>query len=70
MSARSNIVARSRIAPGPNAPRRRVMVAAAPADRVRALDDALVSLSLSKSSADVQRLYVAVQQLRDTMTGR
>ena len=48
----------------------KVELTAAPADRVRALDDALISLSLSKSSADVQRLYVAVQQLRETMTGR
>ena len=39
-------------------------------DRVRVLDDALVSISSSTSTADIRRLYAAVQQLRDFAGGR
>ena len=40
-------------------------LASAPVDRVRAMDEALVSISSSSSTADVRRLYAALQQLRD-----
>ena len=45
-------------------------LASAPPDRVRVLDDALVSISSSTSTADIRRLYAAVQQLRDFAGGR
>ena len=41
-----------------------------PTDRVRAIDDALVNLSLSKSTTAVRQLYLVVQHLRAAMTER
>jgi hypothetical protein len=41
-----------------------------PADRVRALDDALIRVALSRSAADARRLYAAVQGLRESLPGR
>jgi hypothetical protein len=41
-----------------------------PNDRVRAIDDALVNLSLSKSTTAVRQLYLVVQHLRVAMTER
>ena len=45
-------------------------LASAPPDRVRALDNALVGIASSASTAKVRRLYAAVQQLRDDTAGR
>ncbi len=40
-----------------------------PPERVRAVDDALLGTSLSKSTADVRRLYAAIQALHAARTG-
>ena len=39
----------------------------APADRLRALDDALIRVTLSRSIGDARRLYAAVQRLRESV---
>lgn len=44
-------------------------LASAPPERVRAVDDALLSTSLSRSPADVRKLYAAIQALHAVHAG-